>query len=191
MDVSSPLHFHGPFVFSEPGKTIAGCDFAAYEGIYLWTLSNSSAVYIHYIGETTNFLKRHKDHLTQMLGLNYGLFSPMAVQEQNPQPVYGGAWRDRSPDPLSNTLTNWLNYRDQIVPYIESIRVYFAPTNFEPGVRKHIEGCIARNLREKHAEYSLFYPRDNRTGTKKQKLGVRLAVTCDAPIHGLDSSIGI
>ena len=114
-----PIHFHGPFAFFGEVNTIARCAYARDEGIYLWTQHNDQDIYIHHIGETTDFLKRRQEHLTQILGLNYGLFAPNAVTANRPEPIYGGMWRDRSDDPLTNGIEAWNRHKRMIVPYIE------------------------------------------------------------------------
>ncbi len=186
-----PIHFHGPFAFFGEVNTIARCAYARDEGIYLWTQHNDQENYIHYIGETTDFLKRHREHLTQILGLNYGLFAPNAVTANRPEPIYGGMWRDRSDDPLTNGIEAWNRHRGMIVPYIESLRVYFAPTSIDKKSRKHIEGSIAEALRQNHPQDKRFYPDDNRTYTSKEKLCYTLRITSDDVISGLDEEIEI
>ena len=191
MKLIESIHFHGPFAFRAPGNTIANSEFAKSEGIYLWTLSDSDSIYIHYIGETTSFLKRQKEHLLNILSLNYGLFSPNAVAENSPTPIYGGAWRDKSSDPLTGAIENWDIYKDQIIPYIDSLHVYFAETACDTSARRHIEACIAHDLRVNHPEDKLFYPDDNRTTMRKVKLGYHLRVHCSDNIKGLSDSIEI
>ena len=87
---SLDLHFAGPFKFTGSARGIAKCKYAVSAGIYLWVVTDGSSRFIHYVGETTNFLKRHKEHLTHVLGLNYGLFRPDAVHAQDPMPIYRG-----------------------------------------------------------------------------------------------------
>jgi hypothetical protein len=57
-------------------------------------------------------------------------------------------------------------------------------------MRKHVEGCLARQLRQRHPVEARFYPADNRTIPRKM-LGIRIAVTAEAPIEGLDPEIEV
>jgi len=100
-------------------------------------------------------------------------------------------WRDRSDDPLTNGIEAWNRHRGMIVPYIESLRVYFAPTSIDKKSRKHIEGSIAEALRQNHPQDKRFYPDDNRTYTSKEKLCYTLRITSDDVISGLDEEIEI
>jgi len=129
VNLPTTLHFHGPFTFVDHGRGVAACEFAKQEGIYLWTKTDGTRRFIHYVGETTNFLKRHKEHLTQKLGLNYGVFRADAVAVDDPMPIHGGMWRDKSADPLTATVQAWLGLQREILASVESVEVFFAPTS--------------------------------------------------------------
>lgn len=184
------LHFRGPFTFVEHGRGIATSGFAGAAGVYLWTKTDGITRYIHYVGETKNFLKRHKEHLTGMLSAHYGVFRADAVAADDPTPLYGGMWRDKSPDPITNTVHAWLELHERIHANLESIEVFFAPTDCAHDMRKHVEGCLARQLKQRHPGAARFYPADNRTIPRKM-LGIRIAVTAEAPIEGLDPEIEV
>lgn len=121
-------------------------------------------------------LKRHREHLTQILGLNYGIFRPDAVAANDPAPIYGGMWRDKSADPLTGTIEKWKTMQREILEYLESLEVFFVPTGLSNEMRKHFEVCLARQLRKKHPSEARFYPADNHTGRKKL-LGVTIEVS--------------
>jgi hypothetical protein len=191
MDFPASLHFHGPFTFVDHGRGIAGSPFARSEGVYLWVLRDGERRFIHYVGETTVFLKRHKQHLTQILGANYGIFRADAVAANDPTPVYGGMWRMRAEDPLSTTVAHWRAIQGAILAYLESIEVFFAPTSLPDELRKHVEGRIARQLTERHPAAARFYPPDNWTQTLPAPLGARVAVVSTRPIEGLDAVIEV
>ena len=97
-------------------------------------------------------------------------------------------------DPLTSAVTKWKELQQKIVPYLESIEVFFAPTTaLSNPERCHVEGCIAHNFRYKHPNEARFYPSDNMTGrsldtsTGKTKFwGITVPVTSDHPIMGLD-----
>jgi hypothetical protein len=191
MSLPESLHFHGPFTFVDHGRGIARSEFAAAEGVYLWVLRDGDRRFIHYVGETTAFLKRHKQHLTQILGANYGIFRADAVAADDPTPVYGGMWRMKADDPLSTTVAHWRTMRGAVLAYLESLEVFFAPTDLPDQLRKHVEGRVARHLTERHPGAARFYPPDNWTQTLPAPLGVRLAVTSTRAIEGLDPEIEI
>lgn len=184
------LHFAGPFKFTGSDRAIAKCQYASSAGIYLWVVTDGASRFIHYIGETTNLLKRHKEHLTQILGLNYGLFRPDAVRAQDPLPIYGGMWRDRSDDPLTNAVASWLRHSHGVVPYLESLEIFFAPTSCDTETRRHLEGSIARSLRTAHPDCALYYPSDNRTIPRAPK-GIEVSISTAIPIRGLDAVLAV
>jgi hypothetical protein len=80
---------------------------------------------------------------------------------------------------------------EQIDVYLESLEIFFAPTSLAWDIRRHVEGSIARNLRDKHPDDSLFYPNDNWTFAKRAKLGISVSITSDSPIRGLDSVLEV
>jgi hypothetical protein len=190
-ELPSTLHFHGPFTFVGQGREIARCRYAANEGVYLWILGDGKRRFIHYVGETTVFLKRHKEHLTNILGLNYGIFRADAVAANDPRPIFGGMWRDRSPDPVTTTVAQWQALTANVIAYLQSIEVFFAPTSLPGELRKHVEGRIARQLTEQHPQEARFYPVDNWTKMLPAPLGARIMVTSDLPIEGLDGELEV
>lgn len=191
VNLPGSLHFHGPFTFVDRGHGIASCRFSLSEGVYLWVLGDGEHRFIHYVGETTGFLKRHKEHLTNILGAHYGIFRADAVAADDPSPIFGGMWRDRSADPLGATVARWQTLQREVVAYLASIEVYFAPTSLPGELRKHIEGRIARQLTERHPGDARFYPPDNWTRTLPAPLGHTLSITCDVAIRGLDPDLAV
>jgi hypothetical protein len=185
------LHFHGPYTFVDYGRGLASCRFADDAGVYLWVLRDGERRFVHYVGETVRFLARHKEHLTQILGLNYGIFRADAVAADDPAPIFGGMWRDRSADPMTPTLARWRELQDAVLAYVDVLEVFFAPTGTLPvQERKHLEACIARQLRERHPRAARFYPADNRTILRSMQ-GVRIAVSAERSIEGLDAEVEV
>ena len=185
------LRFRGPFTFVDHGRGIATCEFAHSQGIYLWVLTDGSSRYIHYIGQTPKFLSRHKDHLFRILGFHYGLFRSDAVAANDPESIFDGMWRlwksNPGEDHLTLTATKWKELQQKIMPYLESIEVFFAPTTELSNLQRcHVEGCIAQSLRTKHPEHARFYPSDNRANLVGPMQNKRIPVTSDHPIMGLD-----
>lgn len=191
MDFPASLHFHGPFSFVDRGHGIARCEFAGCEGLYVWVLSDGRRRCVHYVGETTRFLKRHREHLTNILGMNYGIFRADAVAADDPVPLFPGMWRMRGGDPLTATIERWESLSRPVLEYLNSIEVFFAPTQLPSELRKHLEGRIARQLTERHPEAARFYPADNWTRTLPAPLGRRVAIASDHAIEGLDREIEV
>lgn len=185
------LHFHGPFTFVDRGRGIPSSGYAQSEGVYLWVLTDGRRRFIHYVGETSVLLKRLKQHLTNILGLKYGIFRADAVAADDPQPIFGGMWRDMSDNSINATVASWLSLQRQTHAYLESIEVFFAPTSLPEELRKHVEGRIARQLTERHPAAARFYPADNWTRTMPAPLGGRIRVTADQPIEGLDAELDV
>lgn len=187
------LHFNGPFSFSDSGTSLFHSKHNHDEGIYLWVIKdqNKNINYIHYIGETTRFSRRQREHFTNMLGLSYYVIDPDLAKQGVHKIIWNGMWRDKSNDAVNTTMEHHAALGDQIINYIKSIDVYFAPTKLSSNVRKHVEGCIGRNLRNKHPDATLFYPNDNRVGTMKDNLGQTVSISSDEVIAGLDTDIEI
>jgi hypothetical protein len=123
-----------------------------------------------------------------ILSLRYGLFRPDAVAANDPKPIFGGTqlmWQTkRQDDPLTNAVAKWKELQSKIAPYLESIEVFFAPTVLSTVARRHVEGCIAWNLRLKYPNEARFY--SNRHAGKSQDLGIIIPVALDQPILGID-----
>jgi len=191
MNLPASLHFHGPFGFVDPGHAIAASEFAHREGVYLWVLTDGDRRFVHYVGETTDLLRRHKKHLTNILGLKYGIFRADAVAADDPAPIFGGMWRDRSADPMAATVARWQTLHRDVIAYLGSIEVFIAPTSLPDELRKHVEGRIARQLSDRHRQEARFYPADTWTGTLPVARGGKISVTSDRPIEGLDAELDV
>jgi hypothetical protein len=191
------LEFHGPFQLTAGLNSLYESEFVRYEGIYLWTIKDEvkNLNYVHYIGETTSFGKRQKEHLTNIVGLNYLILNAEQARLGKFDTLWNGMWRDKSPTAVSSMLESYQKIsREQVLDYISLVNVYFAPTKLESGIRKHIEGCIGWNLREKakqEMELKKFYPDDNHVGTMSQKLNRKLIVRLPEPIAGIDPEIEV
>ena len=76
------LNFQGPFTLKSLENYECGSK-RDIEGIYLWTVNqaNSDNYLIHYIGESTKVIRRQSEHLTQVLGLYYGIFDPELITQ--------------------------------------------------------------------------------------------------------------
>jgi len=99
-------------------------------------------------------------------------------------------WRDRSDDPLTNSIAGWQRHNQAVVPCLESLEIFFAPTRCDTDTRRHLEGSIARNLRVRHPEEALYYPSDNRTMPRASK-SMTVSIGSDVPIRGLDALLEV
>lgn len=189
----SALHFHGPFSFNKTTNSLFTSPFAKSEGIYIWAIHNlnNQNNFIHYIGETTSFAKRHREHFTNILGLNYYVINPEEAKKGFHNIIWPGMWRDKSTDAVQRTLKASGQFQTLVKDYIEIIDIYFAPTEFESRIRRHVEGCIGWNLRHLHPELTTFYPDDNRVTRLKKHIGATLRIASDQPILGLEDRLEI
>lgn len=191
--ISRSIHFHGPFNFFDGENSLFESEFSNETGIYLWVIKDAvkDLNYVHYIGETIRFAKRHREHITHILGLDYYVIDPVLARRGIHQIAWNGMWRDKSKNAAARTLRNYRDVSKIIIDYIKVIDIYFAQTDFPKDIRRHIEGCIGENFRNKDLEFTKFYPDDNRVGPRKLPINERLSITSDQAILGLDSEIVI
>ncbi len=188
------LHFSGPFSFLNKESSLFRSKYSQDKGIYLWVIKDikNDINYVHYVGETgENFSKRHKEHLTNILGLNYQVLNANSAKQGIHEVLWNGMWRDKSNNAAKHTLENYDNISRYVVNYVKCLDVYLAPTGFSPNIRKHIEGCIGWSLRSKYPELTRFYPADNHIGRMKESLNRTLTVSSDEPIAGIDNETRI
>jgi hypothetical protein len=188
-DVS--LYFDGPFSFTNERNSVFTCRWTESAGIYLWTSrqQQDKTHFIHYVGETNRLGKRHREHLINILGLNYGIFDPDDAAMGVCTILWGGLWRERNVAATKNAVSEYQRLHQQVVRYVTSITVFFAELVVARQLRRHFEGCIGWNLRSNHADCKQLYPDDNHIGTISDKVNGRLFVTAAEEIRGLDATI--
>ena len=164
---------------------------ASSAGVYLWTVKQKKdgSHLIHYIGETTALAKRHREHLTNILGLNYGIFDDEKAQHGIIELIWSGLWRDRTPEGPSRQIQAYNVSHDSVLKYLSILNIFFAEVNVDKALRKHIEGCIGWNLRNKHPEEKMLYPDDNRVGVMNDRNHGVLRIHTTEIILGLDAEI--
>jgi hypothetical protein len=182
------LDFYGPYKFIKGANYLFYSDFVKSQGIYIWTIKDekNKVNYVHYVGETVSFGKRQREHFIQMTGLNYRIIDPDFARQGIEKIIWNGLWRDKSLDAVAKLLDNYENVSKKVTEYIGIINVYFAPTNIETHFRRHIEGCIGWNFRNKYPNLKTFYPDDNHVGTKPQRFGQKLILNLPERIAGID-----
>jgi hypothetical protein len=187
------IHFEGPFTFA--GETsIFQSPLSTSEGVYVWTFRQTAtgSHLIHYVGETTSFGKRHKEHLVHILSMNYGIFDPEDAKNGKCTVIWSGLWRDRSANGPSKLLAQYGALAPTaVLRYVQSLTVFLAPLKVDTQTRRHVEGSIGWNLRNRYPHLRTLFPDDNHIGTSKRMLNARLSVTSSEPIQGLDPEIGI
>ena len=180
------LLFRGPFTF----HTVPTSDLADAECIYIWTFRQFSGDHlIHYIGETANFAKRQREHLASIFGLYYGIWDGAKALEGNSIILWPGFWRLKGGKDIGDAFTAYSALNRKILEYANSITIFAAQTSLEQSTRKHIEGTIAWTLRNSFPEHKKFYPVDNRTGRKPEKLGMSTQIQTKGNILGLPHEI--
>ena len=187
------LCFDGPFSFDKKENTIFDCKYANCEGIYLWTVKQNDTdnYFIHYVGETTKFASRQKEHLVNILGLNYGIFNVDELRNGRDVRLWEGLWRKKDSNGPVELLKYYQALSGNVIEYIKGIDIFFAEIITDANQRKHIEGSIGWNLRNNHVEYSSIYPSDNHIGTKEEKEGNVLKIRASKEIKGIDERINI
>lgn len=133
-DETITLNFHGPFKFTKGDNYLFRTSFVKNEGIYIWTIKDetNNTNYVHYVGETTAFGKRQREHLIQMTGLNYRIIDADFARKGIEKIVWNGMWRDRSPDAVVNLLDNYNEVsrkvsRTTYIPQCRGLQVHLIP----------------------------------------------------------------
>jgi hypothetical protein len=185
------LHFDGPFGFIEGEDCIFESRWAYSSGIYLWAIRQQArkAHLIHYVGETAQLGKRHREHLVQILGLNYGIFDPEDAEKGICTVLWKGLWREKNLAATPKAINVYEELQGKVMRYVRSLKIFFADVPVESQARKHIEGCIGWNLRNKNQHCKQLYPDDNRVIALPDKTNGELHLTSSAEILGLDSCI--
>ena len=180
------VNFTGPFSFRDPQNSVFTAPCAGEAGVYLWTIKQCSDFthMVHYIGETTSLAKRHREHLVNILGLSHGIFDPDKAQQGVSERIWSGLWRDKSPEGPGKQMAAYQAIHASVIKYVSILTIFFAPLRVETQLRKHIEGCIAKNLRNNHSADTALYPADNHVGTMSEKNRGKLMTTAPEIICG-------
>lgn len=185
------LDFIGPFKFTDGENSVFSSPVATCPGLYLWAIRQSSdqSHLIHYVGETAALAARHREHLINILGLNYGIFNPERAQQGVCELIWPGLWRDKSPSGPARQIGAYVYHHEMVIGYVSVLNIFFAEIHVDSRLRKHIEGCIGWNLRKNHPDCKVLYPDDNRVGTSANKDNGVLRIHFQEPIRGLDEEI--
>lgn len=185
------LNFVGPFTLIEGSSCLFHSAFAACSGIYLWTIRQAAdnTHLVHYVGETVSLGKRHREHLINVLRLNYGIFDPEKAQQGVSEVLWKGLWRDKTADGPSAQVKAYASIHGDVLRYLSILNIFFAELNVDSRLRRHVEGCIGWHLRNNRPEHKALYPDDNHIGTMKEKRNGELRITISETIRGIDTII--
>ena len=164
------INFQGPYSFLDNDLSVSKSPIFDKKCIYLWTFKQKNDSYlIHYVGETVSFAKRQREHLINILGLNYGIWDIDEAERGISKIIWNGLWRIKDRISIGNLIEIYDKHNKDIIKYISRINIFAGEINCSDTLRKHIEGCIGWNLRNKYPEYKLFYPDDNHVGISNKK----------------------
>lgn len=154
-------------------------------GVYLLTIRSNvdRNYYVHYVGEAQNVAIRQLHHLSNMLGISYGIWDieksrqialEMTLAPEDAKKVkhgkfgimWEGLWRlssEKSPLPLSNVdiLGEYKRLNDDVIAYVKNIDIFFANTKEFKKPEEPIEAAEVKKIRRaydrkrKHIEGSI------------------------------------
>ena len=160
-------------------------------GVYLWTIKQQSdnTHLIHCVGETASFGKRHREHLINVLGLDYGIFHPEKAERGICELVWPGLWRMKNAAGPAKQIEAYRSIQEHVIGYLSIVNIFFAELNTDTRLRKLIQGCIGWNLRRNHPECKVLYPDDNHVGTIPVEHRGELQIITPESIQGFDGRI--
>ena len=187
---SIELEFVGPFKFSGEGESVFRTSLSNSSGIYIWTIKQQkdNTHLIHYIGETTSFGTRHKEHLVSNLGLDYAILDAEKAERGICKFIWKGLRREKSSKARSKIIDTYIKIHKDVTRYLSVLNIFFAETKIDDHMRIHIKECIGSNLRDNHPECSVLYQDNHRLGVMSKDHG-ELIITLKEPIRGLDPRI--
>jgi len=185
------LDFTGPFTFTEGDRCIFHVPVSASSGVYLWAIRqlDCDEYLMHYVGETARLAKRHREHMVQILGLNYGIWDPDEAQRGVSKLVWTGLWRDRSADGPARAIRAYATHHDAAIRYLSVIEVFLVELQVDGRLRKHVEGCLGWHIRSGYPQHKVLYPDDNHIGRTKEYRKGMMRISAPVVIRGLDPVI--
>ncbi len=76
-------------------------------------------------------------------------FDPDDAEQGVLEILWPGMWRDKSVDGPSKCLNSYGELKKTVRRYVAALNVFFAPTGLSVQLRKHVEGCVGYNLRNR------------------------------------------
>jgi hypothetical protein len=193
LDVELQLYFHGPYTFTPGASSLFACAERHASGVYLWTIRSDrdGQHYVHYVGEAEDFARRQREHLTHVLGLNYGVLDPAAARRGEAHWVWRGMWRDRTAAGPGEALARYSSLAGAVSAYVEALEVFVAPIAGDRQTRRRVEQALAGQVRRTPVGAGALYPPDNRVSGAPGHSRIRLHIAAGAPIAGLDAAVVI
>ena len=186
-----PLRFQGPFpLCSETADVLADCEFKNQPGIYLWVVRQLTGSYrIEYIGETSCFYKRSKDHIKETLCGNYRIPNP----DQRRYGIQTLIWRGLLQRDMRDRLHEFLREYEKLAPsvrkYLLTTELFLAPCDCERRVRQRIEGALAKHLCADAQASTLFQSDVRYQPRRASETPIRVLLSADKEIQGLPSCL--
>ncbi len=186
--VTLDLEFRGPFTFGAGPRSLFDSADRGASCVYVWTIRSErdGRCYAHYVGEAENFARRQREHLTQVLGLNYGILDPTAARQGEVRWVWRGMWRDRTPAGPAEALARYSSLTAAVSEYLEALDVFVAPVAGDRVLRRRVERALADQFRVGRPETGVLYPADNRVSGAPGGEAMHLRLSALEPIAGIE-----
>ena len=98
-------------------------------------------------------MSQKREHLVQILGLNYGIFDPVKARRGVCELLWKGLWRDKTADGPSMQLEAYQRVHEDVTRYLAVLNIFVAELKGDTRLRRYVEGCIAWHLRNNHPEH--------------------------------------
>ena len=119
-------------------------------GIYLWAVHVHNGYLTYYVGETgKTFNERMKEHASNYLSGLYRIYEPESFRAGRKVLLWQGMWQKGTQDLLPDFLERYSEYAPKILDMLGSLKLFVAPLDVEPRIRKRIESSIAHCLYNK------------------------------------------
>lgn len=164
MNTDYQIQFHGPYsMITESTDILAECPYANDAGIYLWAVQMKDGTYrVTYVGETgKGFYERTKEHLIHIMGGNYRIWDPVAMQEGRYEIAWNGLWKKETKNKFPEFFSQYEVLAGTIKHYILIQNLFVAPLKADRRIRQRIEGALATTIRS-DPEASSLLPNDIR-----------------------------
>ena len=186
------LQFSGPFILcGNDGILLFKEEISQRAGIYLWSVNIDAEFLVDYVGETgQSFSQRMKDHMIQCLGGNYRICEPLLFSQGKRELIWNGLWQKEVRDCIPDFVDNYIELAPKIKEYLELLRVFVAPIETTPRIRRRIEGAMAFSLREQPSPVGTFIGdaiRYSRRSVDEEPIEV--SISCSHRILGLNAEL--
>jgi len=188
------IEFGGPFQWLDPTNPdyLFNASVASKSGLYFWSVMTQEVELVYYVGETgRSFAKRHEEHLLAYIGGLYRFYDAVALRRGDKYLLWPGMWQGERIARAEKYIADLPTLAPQLGAFLRVLRLYVAPIETEPRVRKRVEAGLA------DAFYRLGDGRhlqDNDIRYNRRQLGedeMVVQVSCSAAILGWPSSLAV